>query len=52
MIIQSADDTKLGEVASAAEDRLKIQDDLNSAGLKLKKMNFNRDKSKVLHSGR
>uniref|UniRef100_A0A674JM42 Reverse transcriptase domain-containing protein n=1 Tax=Terrapene triunguis TaxID=2587831 RepID=A0A674JM42_9SAUR len=53
-LIKFADDTKLGGVASALEDRIKIQNDLD----KLEKwsevngMKFNKDKCKVLHLGR
>ncbi|CAM4578709.1 unnamed protein product [Lepidochelys olivacea] len=52
-LIKFADDTKLGVVASALEDRIKIQNDLD----KLEKwsevnmMKFNKNKCKVLHLG-
>ncbi|CAM5081660.1 unnamed protein product [Natator depressus] len=53
-LIKFEDDTKLGGVASALEDRIKIHNDLD----KLEKwseviwMKFSKDKCKVLHLGR
>ena len=54
MLITFAEDTKLGGVANAPEDRIKIQNDLDGleSWAKTNRMNFKREKCKVLHLGR
>uniref|UniRef100_A0A8C4Y200 Macro domain-containing protein n=1 Tax=Gopherus evgoodei TaxID=1825980 RepID=A0A8C4Y200_9SAUR len=49
-----ADDTKLGGVASALEDRIKIQNDPDKLEKwsEVNRMKFNKDKCKVLHLAR
>uniref|UniRef100_K7EWB1 Reverse transcriptase domain-containing protein n=1 Tax=Pelodiscus sinensis TaxID=13735 RepID=K7EWB1_PELSI len=53
-LIKFADDTKLGGVATALEDRVKIQNDLDKLEKwsEVSRMKFNKDKCKVLHLGR
>ncbi|CAM5146598.1 unnamed protein product [Natator depressus] len=53
-LIKFADDTKLGGVERALEDRIKIQNDLNKLEKwsEVDRMKFNKDKCKVLHLGR
>uniref|UniRef100_A0A674ICA9 Reverse transcriptase domain-containing protein n=4 Tax=Terrapene triunguis TaxID=2587831 RepID=A0A674ICA9_9SAUR len=53
-IIKFADDTKLGGIATALEDRVIIQNDLDKLEKwsELNRMKFNKDKCKVLHLGR
>lgn len=53
-LIQSTDGTKLGGVDNVTEDRTKIQGDLNGleTWAQTHKMNFDRDKCKVLYLGR
>ncbi|CAM5124933.1 unnamed protein product [Natator depressus] len=53
-IIKFVDDTKLGRVASALEDRMKIQNDLDKLEKwsEVNRMKFNKDKCKVCHLGR
>ncbi|CAM5075370.1 unnamed protein product [Eretmochelys imbricata] len=53
-LLKSEDDTKLGGVASALEDRIKIQNDLDKLEKwsEVNRMKFNKDKCKVLHLGR
>ncbi|CAM4630454.1 unnamed protein product [Lepidochelys kempii] len=50
-IIKVVDDTKLGGVVSALEDRMKIQNDLEKLEKwsEINRMKFNKDKCKVLH---
>jgi len=54
MLIKFADDTKLGGVANSSEDRIRIQTDLDrlESWAKANKMNFNKEKCKILHLGR
>uniref|UniRef100_UPI00109F2E4C uncharacterized protein LOC114596483 n=1 Tax=Podarcis muralis TaxID=64176 RepID=UPI00109F2E4C len=54
ILIKFADDTKLGGVANTPEDRITLQNDLDSLEnwAKTNKMNFNREKCKVLHLGK
>jgi hypothetical protein len=54
ILIKFADDTKLGGVANTPEDRITLQNDLNRLEnwAKANKMNFNREKCKVLHLGK
>ena len=54
MLIKFADDTKLGGVGNTAEERIRFQNELNRLEnwAQANKMNFNRDKCKVLHLGR
>ena len=47
LLIKFGDDTKLGGVANTPEERTTLQSDLDR--LEGKKMNFNREKCKVLH---
>uniref|UniRef100_A0A670JFS2 Reverse transcriptase domain-containing protein n=1 Tax=Podarcis muralis TaxID=64176 RepID=A0A670JFS2_PODMU len=51
ILIKFADDTKLGGVANTPEDRITLQNDLDRLEnwAKTNKMNFNREKCKVLH---
>lgn len=51
--LRVTDDPKLGRVANALEDSLRIQDELNRLEnwTKTNKMNLNKDKSKVLYLG-
>uniref|UniRef100_A0A670KJQ5 Reverse transcriptase domain-containing protein n=1 Tax=Podarcis muralis TaxID=64176 RepID=A0A670KJQ5_PODMU len=53
ILIKCADDTKLGGVANTPEDRITLQNDLDRLEnwAKTNKMNFNREKCKVLHLG-
>ncbi|CAM4536017.1 unnamed protein product [Caretta caretta] len=53
-LIMFADNIKLGGVASALEDRIKIQNDLDKLEKwsEVNRMKFNKDKCKVLHLGR
>uniref|UniRef100_A0A670J7Z7 Reverse transcriptase domain-containing protein n=1 Tax=Podarcis muralis TaxID=64176 RepID=A0A670J7Z7_PODMU len=54
ILIKFADDTKLGGVANTPEDRITLQNDLDRLEnwAKTNKMNFNREKCKVLHLGK
>ncbi|XP_077772840.1 uncharacterized protein LOC114582471 [Podarcis muralis] len=54
ILIKFADDTKLGGVAKTPEDRITLQNDLDRLEnwAKTNKMNFNREKCKVLHLGK
>uniref|UniRef100_A0A670KJT9 Reverse transcriptase domain-containing protein n=1 Tax=Podarcis muralis TaxID=64176 RepID=A0A670KJT9_PODMU len=54
ILIKFADDTKLGGVANTPEDRITLQNDLDRLEnwAKTSKMNFNREKCKVLHLGK
>ena len=54
MLIKFADDTKLAGAANSPEDRIKIQNDLDilESWAKTNKMNFNREKCKVLQLSR
>ncbi|CAM5094356.1 unnamed protein product [Natator depressus] len=54
ILIKFVDNTKLGGVASALEDRIKIQNDLDKLEKwsEVNRMKFNKDKCKVLHLGR
>uniref|UniRef100_A0A670HWE4 Reverse transcriptase domain-containing protein n=1 Tax=Podarcis muralis TaxID=64176 RepID=A0A670HWE4_PODMU len=54
ILIKFADDTKLGGVANTPEDRITLQNDLDRLEnwAKTNKMNFNREKYKVLHLGK
>ncbi|CAM5123811.1 unnamed protein product [Eretmochelys imbricata] len=53
-LIKFADDTKLGGVASALKDGIKIQNDLDKLEKwsEVNRMKFNKDKCKVLQLGR
>uniref|UniRef100_K7EZW8 Reverse transcriptase domain-containing protein n=1 Tax=Pelodiscus sinensis TaxID=13735 RepID=K7EZW8_PELSI len=53
-LIKFADDTKMGGVTTALEDRAIIQNDLDKLEKwsEVNKMKFNKDKCKVLHLGR
>lgn len=54
VLIKFANDCKLGGVANTPEDRVRIQNDLNSleSWAKTNNMEFNREKCKVLHLDR
>uniref|UniRef100_A0A670I6Y3 Reverse transcriptase domain-containing protein n=1 Tax=Podarcis muralis TaxID=64176 RepID=A0A670I6Y3_PODMU len=54
ILIKFADDTKLGGVTNTPEDRITLQNDLDRLEnwAKTNKMNFNREKCKVLHLGK
>ena len=53
LLIKFADDTKLGGVANTQEDRVKIQQELNTLEkwAVVNRMQFNKDKCMVLHLG-
>lgn len=52
-LFRSSDDTRLGETANRVDDRIKIQQDLNSLeqGAGTNKMKFSRDQCRTLFSG-
>ncbi|CAM5112215.1 unnamed protein product [Natator depressus] len=53
-VIKFADNTEMGGVASALEDRIKIQNDLDKLEKwsEVNRMKFSKDKCKILHLGR
>lgn len=54
LVIQAADDTKLGGVAQALQGRIRIENDQDKAETRseIYRMNFNKDKCKERHVGR